>query len=312
MPNWSELVKEMLDTPQEEKDNWLRNYVTGTITKISKQRNDSNVLLYASAFLQKPQAPPFNIMITLEDLNGFMTNLHGMDFTKPLTLILHTPGGVTNAAETIVSYLREMFEQIEVIVPTIAMSAGTMIALSADLVLMGKQSQLGPIDPQIPFNNGSSISARAVVEQFLQGRLEILGNPAQDIPGNPQAVNVWGPILASLGPSLLTQAKQSLQYSEQMVTNWLRKYMLKDSPKLAEDTAAYFADATKHNDHGRRIDRAEARANNIAIEDFDGPGKQDLQEAILTLYHLVTLTFEQTRATKLIAKNGVDQWVKNW
>lgn len=57
-----------------------------------------------------------------------MATLHGMEWEKGLTLILHTPGGVTNAAESIVSYLHSKFSDIETIVPTIAMSAGTMIS----------------------------------------------------------------------------------------------------------------------------------------------------------------------------------------
>lgn len=58
-----------------------------------------------------------------------MSVMFGMDWNKGLTLVLHTPGGVTNAAETLVAYLRSKFNYIEVIVPTFAMSAGTMISL---------------------------------------------------------------------------------------------------------------------------------------------------------------------------------------
>ena len=59
-----------------------------------------------------------------------------MDWDKGLTLLLHTPGGVTNAAETIVEYLHTKFSYIEVIVPTYAMSAGTMISLSSNLIFI--------------------------------------------------------------------------------------------------------------------------------------------------------------------------------
>jgi hypothetical protein len=108
--------------------------------------------------------------------------------------VLHTPGGDPNAAETIVSYLRSKFDYIEVIVPALAMSAGTMISLAADLIVLGRQSQLGPIDPQIPFG-GRYVSARAIVDQFEQAKLHILGNPAAGIPQNLDAGHVWAPIL---------------------------------------------------------------------------------------------------------------------
>ena len=77
-----------------------------------------------------------------------MTCIHGMDCSKGLDLVLHTTGGSPAAAEAIVNYLRAKFgNDIRVIVPQLAMSAGTMIACSAKQIIMGKQSSLGPIDP---------------------------------------------------------------------------------------------------------------------------------------------------------------------
>ena len=126
---------------------------------VARLRGNRNVVLYASAFLQKPQAPAQNLQLTAEELNGLMSVIHGMDWPAGLVLILHTPGGLTNAAETIVGYLRSKFSWIEVIVPALAMSAGTMIALSANTIVMGRQSQLGPIDAQLPAG-GRYVSAR--------------------------------------------------------------------------------------------------------------------------------------------------------
>ena len=77
-----------------------------------------------------------------------MTCIHGMDCSKGLDLVLHTPGDSPAAAEAIVNNLRAKFgKDIRVIVPQLAMSAGTMIACSAKQIIMGKQSSLGPIDP---------------------------------------------------------------------------------------------------------------------------------------------------------------------
>ena len=63
------------------------------------------------------------LQITHEEINGFMSVMYKMDWSKGLTLILHTPGGITNAAETIVDYLTKKFDRLEVIIPTFAMSA---------------------------------------------------------------------------------------------------------------------------------------------------------------------------------------------
>lgn len=136
-----------------------------------------------------------------------------------LTLLLHTPGGLTNAAESIVAYLHQKFEYIEVIIPTFAMSAGTMISLSANKIVMGRQSQLGPIDPQM-LMGGRFVSAQAIVDQFDQAKKEILKNT--------QLAHVWYPILQSIGPALLQEAQNALGYSQRMVENWLKLRMFAD------------------------------------------------------------------------------------
>jgi hypothetical protein len=262
------------------------------------------VVLYGSAFLQKPHIPSPSLQITHEDLNGLMTVIHGMTWDRGLTLILHTPGGVTNAAESIVAYLRSKFSDIEVIVPTLAMSAGTMIALAANRVVMGRQSQLGPIDPQM--NIGSrSVSARAVVDQFETAKAEV----KKDL----SLAHAWAPVLQSLGPALLQEAQNALRYSEEMVAKWLAAYMFAGDADAAEHgarVAHYFNDASVHMSHGRRIDRDEARTQGVVVEDLEGD--QDLQEAVLTLYHLMTITIENGPTVKVMRSDTPRSWVKQF
>lgn len=274
------------------------------LREISKLRNNRHVVLYGSAFLQKPNAPPQNLQISHEDVNAFMSVFYGMNWDRGLTLILHTPGGVTNAAETIVAYLRSKFSDIEVIVPTYAMSAGTMISLAADRIVMGRQSQLGPIDPQFP-TASRVLSARAIVDQFDQARREILQNPAN--------AHVWYPVLQSIGPALLQEARNALEYGERMVAGWLEQYMFAKRDNrvaLAKKAASHFNDASKHKSHGRRIDRTEAREYEIVVEDLEE--NQHLQEQVLTLYHLLTITIEKGPTAKILHADNDSVYVKNW
>ena len=205
MPSWNELLNEFeAQKTVEDKSKWLLDKPREALSKISELRENRNVIFYASAFLQKPLIPPPFLQLTHEEINGFMSVMYGMDWEKGLTLILHTPGGITNAAETIVSYLHDKFNYIEVIIPTFAMSAGTMISLAADKLIMGRQSQLGPIDPQIPIG-GRTVSARAIVEQFSIAKKELL----EDL----KLAHLWAPILQSLGPALIQEAQNALDYS---------------------------------------------------------------------------------------------------
>lgn len=95
-------------------------------------------------------------------MNGFMMAVHKLERSKGLDLVLHTPGGSIASTESIVRYLHLMFDHdIRVIVPQIAMSAGTMIACSSREIILGKQSSLGPIDPQM-----RGIPAQGVISEF--------------------------------------------------------------------------------------------------------------------------------------------------
>src|SRR3990172_8766224 len=304
MPTWNELLDELQKhTDPIEGQKWLQNYPNDTIEKIRNSRKNTNIILYASAFLQKPQASANLLSITYEDINGFMSVMSGMDWSKGLTLILHTPGGITSAAETIVEYLHSKFEYIEVIVPTFAMSAGTMISLASDTIIMGRQSQLGPIDTQLNIG-GRPVSARAIVDQFENAKNEILGDV--------RSAHIWAPILQSLGPALLQEARDQLEYGEKMVVRWLAKRMFKSHPDPfanGSKVAEYFNICDLNKNHGRRIDRNEAKSQDLIIENLEDD--QAFQDAVLTLYHIITIIFEKTPASKIILSSEKRLWVKN-
>lgn len=307
MPSWNELVQEtekvVAQNPHALGDHLVANQASA-LSDISNLRSGRNVILYGSSFLQKPTAPPQYQSISHEDINAFMSVLHGMDWKQGLTLILHTPGGVTNATETIVEYLLDKFGSFEVMIPTYAMSAGTMISLASESIVMGRQSQLGPIDPQLPFD-GRSVSARAIVNQFERAKEEI----SQD----QKLAHVWAPILAKLGPALIQEAQNNLDYSERMVAGWLSRGMFRSNSKSADigqKIAEYFNDSElDHKSHGRRISRDEAKQQGLIVENLED--NQQLQESLLTAYHLMTIIFDKTPAAKMLATNHGKIWIKN-
>lgn len=197
MASWSELLEEFRNKTQPE-SGWLDKKLQELLDVISKRRRDAAVIFYASGFLQKAGD---NVSITREDINGFMNALYEAPTDNGLTLILHTPGGDPNAVESIVEYLHAKFQQIEVIVPYLAMSGGAMISLASDLLILGRQSQLGPIDPQFLIGNKVH-SARAIQEGFNKAR--------EDIEKDTKLAHLWAPILQNMGPSLVLEADKAL------------------------------------------------------------------------------------------------------
>lgn len=322
MPSWGELVNEFDQRAQREAENekvpgvhnvsvrnpmgWLTDSLTARLAEVGTIRDDRNVLFYASSFLQKPGAGAPVTSITHEDVNGLMAVIHGMDYDKGLTLLLHTPGGVTTAAESFVAYMRSKFPEVEVIVPTFAFSAGTMIATGCDRIWMGRQSQLGPIDPQMPMpSTGRFVSAQAIVAQFDKA--------TSDIKADPDTALAYAPILQTMGPALVQEARVSLRYSQDTVASWMAKYMFKaeaDPAAKAKAAARFLNDRDTHLDHSRRIDRDQARAQDLVV--FDLEDNQALQEAVLTAYHLMTILFERTTFSKVMYTHLGQSWLKNW
>lgn len=301
MPTWSELQDELSRVAAPKRGKFIANKAKTSVARIASLY-DRNVLFYASAFLQKPQVPRLYTSINMEDLNGFMTGIHGHKADKGLLLILHTPGGLAEAAQTIVEYLRSKFSWIDVLVPTYAMSAGTMIALGCDRIIMGRQSQLGPTDPQLIVGN-RSFSAHSIVEQFEEAK--------QDIISNTALAHAWASVLQSFGPALLQEARKSIEYGQSIVEGWLQQYMLANSPdsgELAAQVAKYFG-SNAHGSHGRRIGRDDARQHHLAVLDLED--NQELQDEVLTLYHLSTIAFENGPAVKSVLSSNGRMWIKN-
>lgn len=85
--------------------------------------------------------------------------------TKTIEIILQTPGGSAAAAEIIVNAMLNHKGQVIVYVPQYAMSAGTLIALAADEIYLGKNAYMGPADPQFRFGY-SAVSILDYSKQF--------------------------------------------------------------------------------------------------------------------------------------------------
>ena len=68
----------------------------------------------------------------------------------PIDIVLHTPGGSAFACELIAAALKDR-PNTTAYVPYCAMSAGTIIALATEKVVMGRHACLGPIDLQFGY-----------------------------------------------------------------------------------------------------------------------------------------------------------------
>lgn len=294
MANWSEILNEIGEIGGTQ-DSIRRKYLD-KLAKITGR----NVIAYYSGWLQKPTAPSQHITINDNDKNGFMNAVYKLDVTKGLDLILHTPGGETAATESIVDYLRSIFStNIRAIIPQIAMSGGTMMACAAKEIIMGKQSNLGPIDPQL-----QGISASGVIEEFERARQEILVNP--------RVANLWHPILSKYPPSFVGDCQKGINWSETMTRDWLKTGMFQGDPnaqtKIDQIITGLGNSSTLA--HARHLSIAKCKNMGFGDKIIAMESNQKLQDAILSVHHTFMLTFDQTPATKIIENNKKGAYIQ--
>src|SRR5882724_9322426 len=100
---------------------------------------------------------PLMKYIDVNDSEEILRAIKLTDADVPIELIVHTPGGLVLAAGQIAHALRRHRAKVTVFVPHYAMSGGTLIALSADEIVMDPNAVLGPVDPQLGQSPAASV-----------------------------------------------------------------------------------------------------------------------------------------------------------
>ncbi|MEM0020652.1 MAG: hypothetical protein QW039_01445 [Fervidicoccaceae archaeon] len=102
--------------------------------------------------------------IDIEDSEEVLRAIREVPEDTGIAIVLHTPGGLVVAASQIALALKRHPGKKVVIVPHYAMSGGTLISLAADEIWMDRNAILGPIDPQIPFQQYGSLPAPSIIK----------------------------------------------------------------------------------------------------------------------------------------------------
>lgn len=290
MPSWSEVQQEIFNLHTQGDKDPIRTVRCKYIQALT-QRTGRTTIVYYSGWLSAAAFLPSHV-INDDDKSGFMQAAHKVAHTSGLDLVLHTPGGSVTAAESIVDYLLKSFnDDIRVIVPQIAMSAGTMIACASRQILMGRQSNLGPIDPQV---NG--LPAYDVLSEFDRA--------VKDSAANPGAAQMWQTIIGKYHPTFLSSCEHSIALSKEIVQRWLQEKMFEGEADAAA-RAAQIVDSLSSRDgnreHGRHIHAERCKSIGLKVAALEDD--QELQDLVLTVHHACTQTLAQQNAAKLIENN---------
>jgi len=124
---------------------------------------------------------PVSSSIGIEDSEAVLRAIRLTPPDQPIDLILHTPGGLVLAAEQIALALLDRRAKVTVLVPHYAMSGGTLLALTADEIIMDPHAVLGPVDPQIGDMPAASIVKLLTLKppQQINDEMLVLADVAQ-------------------------------------------------------------------------------------------------------------------------------------
>lgn len=271
------------------------------LKQISEIRGGRDVLVYA-ADMDKPNTPPAWLTIAYSDLVPFhdqLSNLNG----SALDLILETGGGSGEVAEDIVRSLHDKYKEVAIIVPGWAKSAGTIIAMAGDEILMEPGSALGPIDAQMSWQ-GKVFSADALIEGMQKIKREVQRTGTLN--------RAYIPMLQALSPGELQSAENALNFAQKLVADWLARYKFKnwnthsrtgkrvtavDKKRRAKEIAKVLCNHKKWLTHGRSIKIADLEAMRLKITDYSKQSK--LAEAVRRYHTLLQMTFDSTNIYKV-------------
>ena len=245
------------------------------------------------------------------------------DKTIPeLDVVLNTPGGHIESAYKIVKLLRKHAKKVNIIVPFYAKSAGTLICLSANSLMLSVASELGPLDVQIPEHQEgdvdtfkSALNGYKSLEQIQSHALENLDVATRLIlsrTGNRMRLhdviklaiefsgNTSGCLYDQVHPKTITEYARALDVGEQYGTRILNRYMGWDKNKAISVVRHLVYD---YPSHGFIIDKEELSELGFITEDMPVE-LEEISEVITSL--LTTGDHSQDQQIKLFtpqAKN---------
>jgi hypothetical protein len=198
----------------------------------------------------------------------FVDLLHNVKPDNDLDLLLHTGGGDVDAAEKLISIVRTRVGTgcLRVIVPDFAKSAGTLMAVGADRIVMSDTSELGPIDPQINLTDGRG----NVIRHSVQTYLDAYEAHSAALLKNPNDV-VARLMLDKLDPAIVKLFEAVRNRARIFAEDQLKQGMLKAGGGNSSFTAvaASLIDTKRWLSHWQMISWQDARKIGLTVDYLD-------------------------------------------
>lgn len=214
--------------------------------------------------------------------------LESIGDVEHLDLVLDTLGGNVEMPWRIVSLIREFCEKFSVLIPYRAASAGTLLALGADEIVMTRLAVLGPIDPSrghplLPMGSEGPMQATSV--QDMRHAIKFIKQTGAEIVDDkftytPEAVaQLLVALFDKVHPLAIGALEQSYALAKLAGTRCLETHMRApgDEDKIREIVNRL---SDEYKSHGYQIPRREAKAIGLKVT---RPGKR-VENVLVALY----------------------------
>jgi len=235
-------------------------------------------------------------IIANDAVEPFVSLLDSIGPTPKLSLVLDTWGGHTSAAWRLINLLRSFGDDLEVIIPTKAMSAGTLMALGADRIVMTKQAALGPIDPSLEnhaLNPDAGPQKVSVSAEAVRGYIEEVKKDVTD----PTAIaTIWTNLATQIHPLVLGEIFR-LGGQIRSMAKTLIKHQVDDEERQDKIINLLCSDSGSHD---YTINRRVASEIGLDIEK-PTPDLYEILSKITKSYHTELRTFEPFAPQAMLA-----------
>lgn len=297
---WHTLISMMNPSPQFDTDgNLIRSSdpdrIRLELLSSLSQHTGRNVLTYYSGHLFSNQ---YNVAMDQYDTPGIINAVDNLDPSVGLDLILHTPGGSVTFAEGLVKYLHQVFQDIRVIIPQEAFSAGTIVALASKEILMGPMACIGPIDCQIIIEGFPMSSFNLYTE--IKAAQKAIGE-------DPSKSNYWSIQLGKYPPGMFNFVMDSIQLSGELAEVFLSKYMFSnDSGSQGKIKKIVATLNSTQRAHGRHFDYEDCKQMGLKVHKLsDDP---ELEKLVMALHHVYSYTMQTLGCVKTIENQKGRSW----
>ncbi|MCK5084830.1 MAG: hypothetical protein KAQ64_04210 [Candidatus Pacebacteria bacterium] len=198
------------------------------IKKIEKSRN-SKVITYVTGDRQ-----PFVTKVADDIVPIFAKHLEKIGKQNKISFFLYTRGGDMITPIRLIKLMRSYTDEIEMIIPYRAHSAGTLISIGADKIVMGRLGELSPVDPSTghPFNPENPANQKQKMEISVED-LNSYFLLAKEKAGvkDEQMINVFEDLTAKIHPLSLGNAYRATRMAKQITEKLLLMHFDKTDDK---------------------------------------------------------------------------------